>query len=291
MKIIVTIPAYNEEDTIGEVIQNTKKTMSKANHHYEIQVLDDGSTDQTKNIAQKLGANVFSHQNNRGLAQTFRDEIKYALENNADIIVHIDADGQYLTDEILNLLKPIIDGEADFVLGSRFMGTIEDMPFIKKLGNRAFSRVVSKITKTKISDAQTGFRAFTRDVAEEVDVNSNFTYTQEQIIKAVEKNFRIKEIPIYFARRSAGTSRLMTNPFDYAIRAGVNLIRIYRDYVPLKFFGAFGFLFILGGFLLFLYSLLYLDYFFDNTIILLFIVGVQITLFGFLAEMIKNESK
>ncbi|RQD84126.1 MAG: glycosyltransferase family 2 protein, partial [Methanocalculus sp. MSAO_Arc2] len=125
MKIIVTIPAYNEEDTIGEVIQNTKKTMSKANHHYEIQVLDDGSTDQTKNIAQKLGANVFSHQNNRGLAQTFRDEIKYALENNADIIVHIDADGQYLTDEILNLLKPIIDGEADFVLGSRFMGTIE----------------------------------------------------------------------------------------------------------------------------------------------------------------------
>lgn len=290
MNLVVTIPAYNEEKTIGDVIRDIQKTMEGTNYQYEIQVLDDGSKDNTANIAENLGAKVYSHPINRGLADTFRDEIKYALNSSADVIVHIDADGQYQTDQILDLIRPIQQGEADFVLGSRFMGTIEEMPLIKKLGNRAFSRVVSRISGIKISDAQTGFRAFRREVAEEISVNSNFTYTQEQIIKAVEHKFRVIEVPIYFAKRSSGTSRLMANPLDYAIKAGVNLLRIYRDFAPLKFFGIFGCSLIFVGFMVFAYGLLLSDQMFDVTITVLIISGVQIILFGFLAEMIKNGS-
>ncbi len=291
MKVVVTIPAYNEEETIGDVILNIQKTMGRTNHEYEIQVLNDGSTDKTLNIAKGLGATVFSHPFNRGLAQTFRDEIYYALQSDADVIVHTDADGQYQSDEILNLIKPIEDGEAELVLGSRFLGAIEYMPLIKKLGNRAFSRVVSRISGMKISDAQTGFRSFTREVAEKVKITSNFTYTQEQIIKAAEKNYRIREVPIYFARRSAGNSRLMKNPLDYSIRAGINLFRIYRDFAPLKFFGLFGVLLIILAIIIFIYNTLYMDSIFNVTITVLILSGMQIILFGFLAEMIRDGVK
>lgn len=290
MKYVITIPAYNEEETIGDVIQDIQKTMEGTNYQYEIQVVDDGSKDNTAKIAKDLGGIVYSHPINRGLADTFRDEIKYALNSGADVIVHIDADGQYQTEQILDLIKPIQQGEADFVLGSRFMGTIEEMPLIKKLGNKAFSRVVSKVSGIKISDAQTGFRAFTKEVAEKVNVNSNFTYTQEQIIKVVDHKFRVVEVPIYFARRISGTSRLMSNPLDYAIKAGVNLLRIYRDFAPLRFFGLFGFILIFIGFITLLYGLLLSNQIFDVTIAILVIAGVQTVLFGFLAEMIKNET-
>lgn len=289
MKLIITIPAYNEEETIGYVIQDIQKTMDGTEYQYEIQVLNDGSKDNTARIASELGCIVYSHPINRGLADTFRDEIKYASNSDADVIIHTDADGQYKSEDILKLIKPIEDGEADFVLGSRFMGTIEEMPLMKKIGNKAFSKVVSKISGIKISDAQSGFRAFTKEVAEEVKVNSNFTYTQEQIIKVADHKFRIKEVPIYFAKRNAGESRLMSNPLDYAIRGGINLFRIYRDFAPLKFFGIFGFLLIIIAFLIFVYSNFWLNQVYDITIIVLILSGLQIILFGFLAEMLKND--
>lgn len=285
MKIIVTIPAFNEENTIGIVINEVIKTFSDTTFNYEIQVLNDGSTDKTEGIARSLGATVYSHPRNYGLAETFRDEIEFALQNGADIIVHIDADGQYQTDEIISLIEPIINNEADFVMGSRFRGTIEEMPLLKKLGNKAFSRVVSQICRIQISDAQTGFRAFTREVAEKVKVKSNFTYTQEQIIECVKNKFRIKEVPIFFAKRISGSSRLMTNPIDYAIKAGINMFRIYRDFAPLKFFGFIGVTLIAIAFLLFLFSIFIFKNFYDVTVILLSLSGLQIILFGFLAEM------
>jgi len=285
MKIIVTIPSFNEENSIGIVINEVNKTFSKTNYNYEIQVLNDGSTDKTEEIARSLGATVYSHPRNYGLAESFRDEIEYALQNGADIIVHIDADGQYQTDEIISLIEPIINNEADFVMGSRFQGMIEEMPLIKQLGNKAFSRVVSQICRMHISDAQTGFRAFTREVAEKVKVKSNFTYTQEQIIKCVKNKFRIIEVPIFFAKRISGKSRLMTNPVDYAIKAGVNMFRIYRDFAPLKFFGFIGFSLIAIALSLFIFSAFILGKFYDVTVILLSVSGLQIILFGFLAEM------
>lgn len=288
MKIIISIPAYNEEATLGDVIYNVHNIMKTMSYIYEIIVLNDGSTDGTSSVAREHDALVYSHHRNFGLAETFRSEIKFTLENDADVIVHIDADGQYRAEDIPKLIGPIMEGEADLVLGSRFMGTIEEMPIVKKLGNRAFSKVVSQISGLKITDSQTGFRVFTKEVAETVKVTSTYTYTQEQIIKSAENKFRIKEVPIYFAKRHKGESRLMSNPLEFAFKAGINLIRIYRDFVPLKFFGLVGASLIGIAFMTYIYSSIVLNQIMDISILTLFLSGVQIILFGFLAEMVKK---
>ena len=289
MKIIITIPAYNEEDTIGIVIGEIKQVMDNTRYEYKIMVVDDGSTDNTVNVAKSSGALLYSHPYNYGLAETFRTEIEKTLENNGEIIVHIDADGQYRPEEIPKLIKLIDNKEADLVLGSRFMGTIEKMPIIKKLGNIAFSKVVSQISGIKITDGQTGFRAFTREIAEKITIISTHTYTQEQIIKAVRNKFKVKEVPIYFAKRKSGKSRLMSNPVEFAIKAGINLFRIYRDYEPLKFFGSVGFTLLLIALLSFFYSIFILGKLMDITVIVLILAGIQIILFGFLAEMVRKR--
>lgn len=294
MKVIVTIPAYNEEKTIGGLVSDIRKAMSKTSYDNKVLVLDDGSKDSTRDVARKAGAIVYSLPKNYGLAEVFKTEIEKCLELKADIIVHIDADRQYQANEIPKLLAEIKKG-CDLVLGSRFKGKIEEMPLVKRLGNIAFSRVISQITGLKISDAQTGFRAFTRDVAEKVPITSNHTYTQEQLIRAVRKKFRIKEVPIYFAKRH-DKSRLISNPFGYAVRAWINIIRIYRDYEPLKFFGIVGTLILLVGFILGLW-LVYFQFFGGGAFrhlglmmldILIITIGLQIVIFGFIADMLRK---
>jgi len=297
MKICVTIPAYNEEKTIGKVIQEIKQVMNRLDYDYEIIVVNDGSTDKTEEEAKKAGAIVYSHPYNYGLAETFRTEMTKALEKNADVIVHIDADGQYKAEEILKLLEPIEKREADLVLGSRFLGTIEKMPLLKRLGNIAFSKVVSQISGIKITDSQTGFRAFTREVVEKIRITSTHTYTQEMIIRAVKEKFRVKEVPIYFAKRETGKSRLISNPFEYAVKAWINILRIYRDYEPLKFFGLIGGSLILAGIAICMYILwialtegwVGIDRRIPTILlaVLLFIGGLQILSFGFLADKVK----
>jgi glycosyltransferase involved in cell wall biosynthesis len=290
MRVVVSIPAFNEEKTLGRVIQDVRRVMDSTNHRYSIMVVNDGSRDRTADIASSLGAIVYSHPINFGLAEAFRTEIQKFLDLNYDVLVHIDADGQYLASDIPRLLAEIEKG-YDLVLGSRFKGRIEYMPFINRAGNIAFSEVVSHISGMRITDAQTGFRAFTREVAEKIKIISNHTYTQEQIIRAVRGKLRIKEVPVYFARRH-GKSRLISNPFGYAMRAWVNIFRIYRDFEPLKFFGWVGAFFLFFAFLLglwFTYLHLttgiqgHLGLFF--LMVILFMTGIQIVLFGFLADM------
>src|SRR3990167_733131 len=176
MKVIITIPAYNEEKTIGRVVAGIHGVMKRTRLKYEVLVVDDGSRDRTGEVAKAAGAVVVAHPHNLGLAEAFRTEMKVCLERKADIIIHTDADGQYLASDIPKLLEPIKRGDADMVLGSRFKGKIESMPWLKMWGNKAFSRVISKITKLKISDGQTGFRAFTRQVAAALPVISTHTY-------------------------------------------------------------------------------------------------------------------
>ena len=292
--IIITIPAFNEEKTISEIIADIKKAMSATKYHYKILVVDDGSSDNTAKIAKESGAVVYSHPMNYGLAETFKTEIEKALEMNADIIVHIDADGQYLADDIPKMIRAVEDGN-DLVLGNRFSSELRHMPAIKKFGNRAFSRVISHVTGFKINDAQTGFRAFNRDVAKKIEICSMHTYTQEQIIRAVKLKFRVREIPVRFMPRKSGKSRLVKNPYEYAVRAWINIFRIYRDYEPLKFFSIFGLIFILLGILIgiwIIYSLIT-----TGTVgglprvmlcVLFISLGMQIILFGFLADILRK---
>jgi len=295
MKVLISIPAYNEEKTIAGVIRDIKKVMDKTSYQYKIMIVNDGSKDNTSKIAGEEGALVYDHPRNFGLAETFRTEIEKALQLNFDVFVHTDADGQYLAEDIPRLIKEVENG-YDLVLGNRFTGGIEDMPLMKKLGNKAFSRVISHITRFKVGDCQTGFRAFTREVAEKVPITSTFTYTQEQIIRAIKLKYKIKEIPTRFLKRGAKTSsRLMKNPFDYAVKAWINILRIYRDYEPLKFFGWIGFMFLaVGGGVG-----LWLIYLFITTgairrvptailSVMFVIMGIQILLFGFLADMQKK---
>ncbi len=295
--VVITIPAYNEEKNIGKVLNDIKEEMEKSKISYKILVIDDGSKDRTAEIAKNHGAIVKRHPANYGLAEAFRTEMKECLKLSPDIIVHTDADGQYLAKDIPRLIKKLEQG-YDLVLGSRFKGKIESMPWIKKWGNRQFSKVITKITKQKITDGQTGFRAFTREIAK-LPLVSSHTYTQEQIIRASKEKYRIAEIPVYFAKRGKKTkSRLIKNPFEYALKAWINILRTYRDYEPLKFFGLIGLFLIALGFVLGSYILY--TYLFISTIAIknkiptlvliaiLVTTGIQILLFGFLADQYKK---
>jgi len=288
MNIIITIPAYNEEKTIGPVIDEIRENIDQNKYNYKILVVNDGSKDKTAEIAKSKGAIVYSHKRNFGLAETFKTEMKKCLELEADLIVHTDADRQYMAKDIPKLLNKIEQG-YDLVLGSRFKGSIESMPLIKRIGNKAFSKVLSHITKVKITDGQTGFRAFTKDIAK-LEINSYHTYTQEQLIRAAKNKFKIGEVPI--DARKTRKSKLMKNPFEYAIKAWITILRVYRDYEPLKFFGIFGLIFFLGGIGIgiWLLSLLITQGkigHVPSTILamLLILTGIQFFSFGFMADM------
>jgi len=292
MRVIITIPAFNEENTLPRVLTEIKEVMSNTEYKYHILVLNDGSRDKTVEIAKKYGAIVISHQRNRGLAETFRSEMRECLKLKADIIVHTDADGQYHSKHIPELIEKVKQG-YDLVLGSRFRGRIQSMPFLKRIGNIAFSAVLTSLTKRRITDSTTGFRAFTSEVARDINYINTFTYTQEQIIKAAKQGFKITEIPII--ARKTRESRLFKNPFQYALKAWINIFRIYRDYEPLMFFGRIGFALFLLGVLIgswLVYRFITLGYIgrTPSTILslLLILVGLQVVLFGFLADMMRK---
>ena len=291
--VVITIPAFNEESSLAMLVKDIHEVMKSSRYSYKILVLDDGSTDRTKEVASKLGAVVFSNPVRLGLAETFKTEMKKALELNPDIIIHIDADYQYSPKDIPRLIKPIEDGEADLVLGNRFQGGIDSMPLMKRLGNKAFSKVISDITRFRVGDCQTGFRAMNKKAAS-LPIISNHTYTQEQIIRAVRSGLKIKEIPTHFYSRKSGKSKLLKGPFEYAIKAWINILRLYRDFEPLKFFGRIGLFFILVGLIVGAYVLI--DFFIRKNVghlpltvltVLLIVMGIQILLFGFLADMKK----
>ena len=242
MMIVAIIPAYNEEKSVGAVISETKKFVD------EVIVIDDGSTDSTAKVAKSSGARVFSHPANKGLGYTMLEGYRIALARGADIILQTDADGQYLCSDIPKLLDPIKNGKADMVIGSRFSGSIEEMPFLKKRGNRFFSRLTSLMAGMRVTDAQTGFRAMTRDILIKIVPVAKYTYTQEMLIRSAREGFTILEVPIHFAKRKYGKSRLIGNIFDYGINASMILMRTIRDYKPIMFFGAPGVVLFLFGF-------------------------------------------
>ncbi len=292
MKVIITIPAFNEEKTLPKVIAEIKEVIKPLPYNFIFLVANDGSTDKTIEVAKKAGAKVVSNGRNRGLAETFKLEMSECLKLNPDIIIHTDADGQYDPKHIPEFIKKIQDG-SDLVLGSRFTGDMEHMPFLKRIGNKAFARVLSKLTHTHITDSTTGYRAFTPQVARDINYINTFTYTQEQIIKAAKLGFKITEISIN--SRHTRESRLFKNPLEYAIKAWINIFRIYRDYDPLSFFGRIGVILLVAGLLMGVWVL----YTITTTggvggiprVILsavLLLSGVQIILFGFLADMFKR---
>ena len=192
MKIFCVIPAYNEKETISEVIDKVKPLVS------EVVVVDDGSSDETKELAKAQGVKVLSHFINRGQGAGLETGNQYALKEGADIIVHFDADGQFLAEEIEDMVLPIINGEADIVFGSRFLGKKSNMPPFKKYVIIPFAHLVNKIfTGSNLTDPQNGFRALSRKVAEKIKIEQDgMAHNTEIISKAFASGLKIKEIPV-----------------------------------------------------------------------------------------------
>ncbi len=293
MKTVVIIPAYNEEKTIGEVVKEAK------GYADEVIVIDDGSTDNTVNVARRTGAKVYSHSVNRGLGPSILDGYREALKRKADIVIQIDADGQYSTEEIPKLLDPILKERADMVLGSRFSGTIEEMPRTKRFGNKLFSRITSFSAGVKVSDAQTGFRAMRRELLEDVIPTGTYTYTQEMIIRAAREGYRIAEVPVHFKKRKFGKSRLISGVFPYGTRSLSIMLKTFREYRPMVFFGVPGAIMMILGFLLGIY-LFYIWLQFGDiggrtgmavVTALLIIAGLLLVFLGMLADMMQAKYK
>jgi len=221
--IVVTIPAHNEERTIGTVVSRVRKAL--CNESYIILVVSDGSSDNTEIVAMEAGA-MPVYKLNGGLASAFRYEMKLASEHKPEMIVHIDADGQYLASEIPKLVREVRNG-YDLVLGSRLTGYIEHMAFTKRLFNKLAARIFSVLLKQRIDDVTTGFRAFTPEIAK-LPIKSNFTYTQEQIVRTSKLGYKIKNVPVSFLARE-GESRLMRHSADYITRSLRELWKLNRE--------------------------------------------------------------
>ncbi|MBI4362386.1 MAG: glycosyltransferase family 2 protein [Euryarchaeota archaeon] len=296
MKLVVIIPALNEEKSIAGVIREIPRDMAEG---VDVVVVDDGSDDRTSSVAREAGADeVVRFNAHRGLAQAFMAGLNAALERGADVIVNIDADGQYVGGEIPRLVEPIRRGEADVVLGSRFGGTIEDMPLGKRLGNRLATRITRWVSGVPVTDAQTGFRAFSRPAALRLNVLSSYTYVQETIIQARQKGLKIVEVPCTFRARE-GKSRLISSLGKYALRAGSTILRTYLYYRPLKAFLYLGGAFLLGGFLV---GLRVLQVFFASGTVtgvvptallsgFLVLLGSQIVVLGLVADVVHRNSQ
>lgn len=241
-KISVIIPAYNEEKTIVEAIS------SVSNYCKNVIVIDDGSTDETHVKAKEAGAIVVTHKINQGLGQTLRDGIKKALSIGSEIIINFDADMQYRATDIPDLVYYLLHDDYDIMMGSRLAGKIEDMALLKKIGNKIYTRLLQYLTKTGVSDGQTGFRAFTDEFASIIKIRGDFTYTQEMILEAATKKFRIGEIPIHFDKRKDGNSRLMRTPIHFAKSSGIFLLKILIDIKTMNIYFLFSSVLIVVGF-------------------------------------------
>lgn len=205
-KVIVFLPAYNEEESIGDVIKGIPRDFhSKVEVH--VLVIDDGSSDQTVRVAKESGADyVVSFEENRGLGAAVRAGIKECYKRGADIAVMIDADGEYPAKQIPEVLEPIFLGEADYTMGSRFLGTINGMKIHRRLGNYCFTLLQSLLLKKWIYDGQSGMRAFSRQALEHAEIIHDYNYAQVITLNLVRKGFRVQEVPIQYQVRSTGES-------------------------------------------------------------------------------------
>lgn len=207
------MPAFNEEKLIGGVLDRMPDYVDT------IVVVDDGSTDKTPHIARAKGALVVTHNMNRGVGAAFHTGVDKALELNTDIMVTIDADGQFDPKDIDTLIDPIRDGDADFVTASRFKNKklAPTMPRLKYWGNIAMSRLISFLTGQKFYDVSCGFRAYSKEALLRLNLFGEFTYTQETFMDLAFKNIAIQEVPISIqGERKYGQSKVAKNLFRYA---------------------------------------------------------------------------
>lgn len=245
MKLVILIPAYNEAESIAQVIRSMPDQIEGITQ-IQILVVDDGSKDDTAVLAREAGATVVSHPYNQGVGKAFNTGLSTALEMGADIMVNIDADGQFSPNDIPLMIKPIVDGKADFVSGNRFRtadGKLVRPDYMSKIkfwGNQRMSDLISFITGKRYDDVSCGFRAYSKEALMRLNLTGKFTYTQESFLDLANKGLVIRTIPVdvkYFPERK---SRVAGSIMKYMFQTSKIIFRAYRDYNPLKFFGLLG---------------------------------------------------
>ena len=265
MKLLIALPCYNEAEKIGDVLASIPKTYEGIDF-VRLLVVDDGSQDDTADIAFNAGATVIRHRKNKGLGVAFRSAVDFAIDRGYDLMVNLDGDNQFDPQDIARLIEPILSQEADFVTASRFLTgqKIEHMPPIKRWGNQRMSALINRLCGEKFSDVSCGFRAYSRETLLKINFYGRFTYTQESFISFHFHNLAVREVPIgvtYFPERK---SRVAGNILHYLKKTSGIILGLMRDYYPMRFFGMIGLFFLIPAFifgLMFLIHYLTVGYF------------------------------
>ncbi len=246
MKLIIQIPCYNEAETLEVALNDLPKHIDGIDE-IEYLIINDGSKDNTVEVARKWGVHhVVNFKQNQGLAKGFIAGLDGCLRCGADIIVNTDADDQYKGEDIEKLVRPILNGEADIVIGARPIDETEHFSYIKKKLQHLGSWTVRRASNTDIPDAPSGFRAFSREAAMRLNVVNDYTYTLETIVQAGREKIPMMSVPIR-TNAELRPSRLFKSIWGYVKKSMLTIIRAYVMYKPLKAFTLLSLPFVLVG--------------------------------------------
>jgi glycosyltransferase involved in cell wall biosynthesis len=297
-KLIIQIPCYNEERTLGITLSALPRQIPGIDQ-VEWLIINDGSRDRTVEVAKEFGVDhIVNFSTNQGLAKGFMAGLEASLRAGADIIVNTDADNQYCADDIPKLIQPILHGQADMVIGARPIWDTRHFSLIKKLLQNFGSWMVRLASNTNVPDAPSGFRAFSRQAAMQLNVFNNYTYTLETIIQAGQKGIAIASVPIR-TNPNLRRSRLVRSIPAYVFRSAMTILRIFMLYKPLRFFTLLGSVpFILGTLLGVRWLLLF--WLVDSTrsrapslilAAILILIGFQLWMFGLIADLMAANRR
>ena len=297
MKLIIQIPCYNEEETLPVTFNDLPKTIDGIDV-IEYMIIDDGSKDKTIEVARDLGINhIVKLKKNSGLAKAFMTGIDATLHLGADIIVNTDGDNQYCGQDIPLLVQPIIDNEADFVVGDRQTDKIAHFSALKKKLQKFGSSVVRAVGQSEVMDTTSGFRAYSRDAAMKLNIIGDYSYTLETIIMAGRQKMAVKNIKIR-TNDKLRESRLFKSMGNYIKKSGTTIIRTFAQVAPLKLFGTTSIVFLLGGLAV---LIRYLFFFFHGDGgghvqslllgVLLVLIAFQLGIFGIIADAVAANRK
>ena len=246
MKLIVQIPCFNEEETLPQTVADIPREIEGVDT-VEILIIDDGSSDRTTDVAREIGVDhIVVNKRNQGLAASFRNGLDACLKLGADIIVNTDGDNQYAGWDIPKLIAPILDGTADIVIGDRQTDRIEHFSKGKKLLQKLGSGLVRSLSGTEVPDAVSGFRAYSRDAALQMNIVSSFSYTIETVIQAGTKQLAVTSVPVETNAKTR-ESRLFSSIPRFIQRQVDTIVRMYSMYKPLRVFLAIGILLVVIG--------------------------------------------
>lgn len=297
MKLIIQIPCYNEAATL-EIALNDLPRHIDGIDEIEYLIINDGSEDNTVEVARNWGVHyIVNFKQNRGLAKGFMAGVSECLRQGADIIVNTDADDQYAGSDIEKLIRPILDGKADIVIGERPIDQTEHFSPLKKKLQHLGSWIVRKASATDIPDAPSGFRAYSREAALHLNVVNEYTYTLEQIVQAGRNHMAIMSVPIH-TNQELRPSRLFSSMFGYIKKSVITIARAYIMYKPLRFFVSLGMVPLLTGILLGVRYIVFLCQGngggnIQSLILcsLLIMIGVLVIVLGLLADTVAANRK